>query len=85
MYALTTQDAQVMDTVVAGILPLFFAHAKVLFDPGSTHSFVSCAFVKNHDKSLELLDSKLSVSTPISDTLMTNLVLKSCIICIEGG
>ena len=26
----------------------------------------------------------LSVSTPIGDTLMTNLVLKSCIICIEG-
>ena len=85
MYSLTTQDAQATDTMVAGILALFSAHAIVLFDPGSTHSFVSCAFAKNHDKSLELLDSELLVSTPISDTLMTNLVLKSCIICIEGG
>ena len=33
-----------MDIVVAGILPLFSAHAKVLFDLGSMHSFVSCAF-----------------------------------------
>ena len=84
MYALTTQDAQAMNTVVAGILPLFSTHAKVLFDPGSTHSFVSCAFAKNHDKSPELLDFELSVSTPIGDTLMTNIGLKSCIICIEG-
>ncbi|XP_030958976.1 uncharacterized protein LOC115980923 [Quercus lobata] len=84
VYALTTQDAQATDTVVVGILPLFSAHAKVLFDPGSTHSFVSCAFAKNHDKSPELLDFELSVSTPVGDTLMTNLVLKSCIICIEG-
>ena len=57
------------------ILPLFSTHAKVLFDPGSTHSFVSCAFAKNHDKSPELLDFELSVSTPVGDTLMTNLVL----------
>ena len=65
------------------ILPLFSTHAKVLFDPGSTHSFVSCAFAKNHDKSPELLDFELSVSTPVGDTLMTNLVLMSCVICIE--
>ena len=84
VYALTTQDAQATDTVVASILPLFSAHTKVLFDPGSTHSFVSCAFAKNHDKSPELLDFELSVSTPLGDTLLTNLVLKSCIICIKG-
>ena len=35
-------------------------------------------------ESPELLDFELSVSTPIGDTLMTNLVLKSCIICIES-
>ena len=84
VYALTIEDAQATDTVVVGILPLFSAHAKVLFDPDSTHSFVSCAFAKNHDKSPKLLDFELSVSTPVGDTLMTNLVLKSCIICIKG-
>ena len=35
-------------------------------------------------KSLELLDFELLVSTPVGDTSMTNLVLKSCIICIDG-
>ena len=73
-----------MDTVMTGILPLFSAHARVLFDLGSMHSFVSCAFAKNHDKIPELLDFELSVSTHVGDILMTNLVLKSCIICIEG-
>ena len=61
VYALTIEDAQATDTVVVGILPLFSAHAKVLFDPDSTHSFVSCAFAKNHDKSPKLLDFELSV------------------------
>ena len=31
-----------------------------------------------------LLDFELSVSTLVSDTLMINLVLKSCVLCIEG-
>ena len=70
--------------MVASILPLFSTHAKVLFGPTSLHFFVSCAFAKNHDKSPKLLDFELSVSTLVGDALMTNLVLKSCIICIEG-
>ena len=31
----------------------------------------------------ELLDFELLVSTLVGDTLMTNLVLKYCILCIE--
>ena len=34
-------------------------------------------------ESPELLDFELLVSTPVGDTLMTNLVLKSCILYIE--
>jgi hypothetical protein len=84
VYALTTQDAQATDTVVTGILPLFSTPARVLFDPGSTHSFISCGFVRNVARSPEPLEYELSVSTPLGDTLMSNLVLKSCMFCIEG-
>ena len=35
-------------------------------------------------ESPKLLDFELLVSTPVGDTLMINLVLKSCILCIEG-
>jgi hypothetical protein len=84
VYALTTQDAQATDTVVTGILPLFSTPARVLFDPGSTHSFISCGFVRNIVRSPEPLEYELSVSTPLGDTLVSNLVLKSCMFCIEG-
>jgi hypothetical protein len=84
VYALTTQDAQATDTVVTGILPLFSTPARVLFYPGSTHSFISCGFVRNIDRSPEPLEYELSVSTLLGDTLMSNLVLKSCMFCIEG-
>ena len=80
MYALTTQDAQATNTVVTGILPLFSTPARVLFYPGSTHSFISCGFVRNFDRSPESLEYELSVSTPLGDTLMSNLVLKSCML-----
>ena len=36
VYALTTQDAQAIDTVVTGILPLFSTPARILFYPSST-------------------------------------------------
>uniref|UniRef100_A0A2N9EJD6 Reverse transcriptase domain-containing protein n=1 Tax=Fagus sylvatica TaxID=28930 RepID=A0A2N9EJD6_FAGSY len=68
----------------SGILPLFSTPARVLFYPGSTHSFISCGFVRNIDRSPKPLEYELSVSTPLGDTLMSNLVLKSCMFCIEG-
>jgi hypothetical protein len=83
VYALTNQDAQATDIVVC-MLPLFSTPARVLFYPGSTHSFISCGFVRNIDRSPEPLEYELSVSTPLVDTLMSNLVLKSCMFCIEG-
>ena len=70
--------------MVTGILPLFSTPARVLFDPSSTHSFISCGFVRNIARSPEPLEYELSVSTPLGDTLMSNLVLKSCMFCIEG-
>jgi hypothetical protein len=70
--------------VVTGILPLFSTLARVLFYPGSTHSLISCGFVRNIARSPEPLEYELSVSTPLGDTLISNLVLKSCMFCIEG-
>uniref|UniRef100_A0A2N9IPW9 Reverse transcriptase n=1 Tax=Fagus sylvatica TaxID=28930 RepID=A0A2N9IPW9_FAGSY len=43
-----------------GILPLFSTPARVLFYPSSTHSFISCGFVRNIDRSPEPLEYELS-------------------------
>ena len=40
--------------------------------------------MENFIESPKLLDFELLVSTPVGDALMTNLVTKYCIICIEG-
>ena len=41
VYAITQQDAEASNTAVTGTLPIEGADAYVLFDSGSTHSFLS--------------------------------------------
>ena len=52
------------DAVVTGTLPVFGHLAFVLFDSGSTHSFVSEKFVDLAHLEKEPLETILSVSTP---------------------
>ena len=44
MFTLTPQDAQVSNAVVTGTLPVCYLDARILFDPGASHSFVSPIF-----------------------------------------
>ena len=61
-----------MDTVVTGTLPVLGFHAFVLFDSGSTHSFISTTFVSCAQLGLEPLGYRLSVSTPSWEILVAN-------------
>ena len=83
VFALTPQDVQASDTVVTGILPLFSDFAKTLFDFGSRHSFISSRYAMLCDKKPGLMDYNLSVATPMGDSLVSNSMLKSCVIQIE--
>ena len=47
MFALTRQDAQASNAVVTGILSIDSQDARVLFDSGATHSFISPFFRDN--------------------------------------
>ncbi|KAA0062178.1 gag protease polyprotein [Cucumis melo var. makuwa] len=51
-------------TVVTGTLPILRHYAFVLFDFGSSHSFISSVFVQHVCLEVEPLSSVLSVSTP---------------------
>ena len=62
---------------------LFSNFAKNLFDSGSTHSFISSRYAKLCDKKPRLMDYDLSVATPMSDSLVCNSILKSCVIQIK--
>ena len=64
VFVLTEQDAQAAPDVVSGTLNVCSKAAHVLFDSGSSHSFVSLAFVDMLHMSPKLLDCELWVSTP---------------------
>ena len=85
VFAITEQDAKASKSVVTGTIPIFSHTARVLIDPGSTHSFVSCAYMKYADCVLELLDFELSVSTPLGKTMVAEFICKSCVIKIGGN
>ena len=44
VFTLTPQDAQASNAVVSSILSVCSLDARVLFDPGASHSFVSPVF-----------------------------------------
>ena len=51
--------------MVTGILPVSNADARVLIDPGATHSFVANSYVIHLGREFKRLDIPMVVSTPI--------------------
>ena len=82
VFALTEQDAQAATEVVSGTLNICSKAAHVLFDSGSSHSFISLAFAHILHMSPELLDCELRVSTPSGVMLCAQWVYRSCVINI---
>ena len=70
LYALTRQDAQASNAVVTGTLLINSFEAYVLFDPGSTHSYVSSFFAPRFGELPMLLNPPFWVSTPTEGTLL---------------
>ncbi|XP_070054322.1 uncharacterized protein [Nicotiana tomentosiformis] len=56
----------------------------VLFDPGSTCSYVSSYFALYLDISRDSLSSPVYVSMPIGDSIMVDRMYRSCLIVIGG-
>ena len=55
----------------------------VLFDSGATHSFVSPSFALFLDMRFDVLNSMLSVLTPVGEVYLINRFLSGCEVCIE--
>ncbi|TYK03198.1 DNA/RNA polymerases superfamily protein [Cucumis melo var. makuwa] len=78
VFATTRQEAERAGTVVTGTLPILRHYAFVLFDFGSSHSFISSVFVQHVGLEVELLGSVLSVSTPSGENLLSKEKIKAC-------
>ncbi|TYK19165.1 ty3-gypsy retrotransposon protein [Cucumis melo var. makuwa] len=78
VFATTRQEAERAGTVVSGTLPILGHYAFVLFDSGSSHSFISSVFVQHVGLEVEPLASVLSVSTPSGEVLLSKEKIKAC-------
>ena len=59
--------------------------ASVLFDPGSTFSYVSSSFATGLDLYCDLLDMPIRVSTPVREPVIVEKVYRSCIGTFVGS
>ena len=69
---------------MAGTIPICFLDARVLLDPGATHSFVSPVFDSKSSWQALRMAIRLSVATPLSDSLDSDVFLSNCPVLIEG-
>ena len=59
--------------------------ASVLFDPGSTFSYVSSSFANGLNLPCELLDMPIRVSTPVGESVVVEKVYRSCLVNFVGS
>ncbi|XP_028058249.1 uncharacterized protein LOC114262096 [Camellia sinensis] len=78
VFALVPGDVQHAATVVSGTFIVHGHSAHVLFDSGSTHSFVSKLFAPNLDKTEENLYYMLCVSSPLGNSMICASVYLAC-------
>ncbi|XP_027171567.1 uncharacterized protein LOC113771150 [Coffea eugenioides] len=79
VYAIGDQPVPNASEVVEGTLPIFHRLAKVLIDPGATHSFVKPSFMSGIDVQPVKLPFDLEVRTPMGNkNVITSLVYKNC-------
>ncbi|KAL0554785.1 hypothetical protein IC582_008713 [Cucumis melo] len=84
VFATNKTEAEKAGTVVTGTLPVLGHYALVLFDSGSSHSFISSAFVLHARLEVEPLHHILSVSTPSGECMLSKEKVKACQIEIAG-
>ncbi|XP_075486195.1 uncharacterized protein LOC142525792 [Primulina tabacum] len=81
VFALTEDEAQAAPgTVITGNCNLCSFIARVLFDTGASHSFVSHAFVVSHDLRTISMNSNLSVAIPMGKMIITDNVVFNAVL-----
>ena len=63
-------EAETSDAVITGNLSVCDCMASVLFDSGSTFSYVSSSFANGLNLPCELLDMPIRVSTPVGESVI---------------
>ena len=84
IFAITADEAQANPDTVSSIMLVFGTPAHVLFDSGSSRSFVSSSFALHANRDLTLLKNKLIVTTPLGEQILRTSVFRGCEILVKG-
>jgi hypothetical protein len=66
-----------------GIFLVNLLPARILFDSGASHSFISRVFMLTLHLSPEVLDEPLTVATPLGDFLVLDLICRQCVVSLD--
>ncbi|XP_070033039.1 uncharacterized protein [Nicotiana tomentosiformis] len=81
---LARPDAVVSDVVITGTISVCSIEVSILFDPGSTYSYVSYLFAHFLSVSRESLGTLIYVSTPVGDVVVMDRIYRSYIVTFCG-
>ncbi|VVA39362.1 PREDICTED: reverse mRNAase, partial [Prunus dulcis] len=76
VYHMSQQQAQASPDVVTGTLSVFGTPARILIDPGATHSFVTPSFAHNADVQPSALRNELAISVPTGEIFYVGTVYR---------
>ncbi|XP_070002208.1 uncharacterized protein [Nicotiana sylvestris] len=77
-------EAESSDSIITGNVSVCSRDVSVLFDPGSTYSYVSYYFSSYLVVPRDSLSSPVYVSTRVGDSIMVDHVYHSCVVVIGG-
>ena len=84
VFTINPQDVQASNTAVAGMLCVDRVVARVLFDSGATHSFISPYFGNKLARDKVLIRNLLAISTPLGGSIEVRHMYLACVVEIEG-
>ena len=84
VYTLVPRESKGGSKVVTGTVLILGFEALILFNSGTTHSFVSIMFVNLSRLVVRTLKSGLATTSSVGETVVYKLVLCRCLLSICG-
>ena len=84
MFTLNLQEVHASTTAVTGTLLVDKLKARVLFDLGVTHSFISPYFAKTLSRDRVIMKDPLAIGIPTGRTIEVKYVFLACVVEIDS-
>jgi hypothetical protein len=82
-YAIVPRDNGANGAVVEGTFLINSVPAKILFDTGASHSFVSHQFARRLHLSPEIMTEPLVIATPLGSSSILEYICSGCIVSLD--